>query len=124
MSEVNAGNIQFWKVIEATAKLAACSIKAAEFTGNDATALHNEGVAALQAQLQKLVGDNTSEPSTQEPGRGVPNKPRYFTSEVALEIARETLPQVREALQKRGFCADANEWPAIIVALMATSLAD
>lgn len=121
MSDVNAVNIQFWKVVEATARLAACSIKAADFTGNDAVALHSEGIAALQVQLQKIVGDIPPKPSIQELWAEKPFNPSYLTSEVALEITAELIPKFMEAIHKRGLDGCGGERRAILD-LMATSL--
>jgi hypothetical protein len=47
----NAASIQFWALIEAKANLARCYIQSADKTGNDAVALHCEGLADLQSQL-------------------------------------------------------------------------
>lgn len=119
MSDVNAENIQFWRVVEATARLAACSIKAADFTGNDAAALHSEGVAALISQLQRAGSDASACPqSSKEP---IELKPR-LTSLRALQVAGEVLPLVVKAINQNGYRGNYICNIALVISLMATSL--
>lgn len=119
MSDVNAGNIQFWKVVEATAKLAACSIKAADFTGNDAVALHSEGIAALISQLQRAGSDVSA--CSQSSKESIERKPR-LTSLPALQVAGEALPLVVKAINQNGYRGDYICNIALVISLMATSL--
>jgi len=50
-SNDTAASIQFWKVVEAKARLVISSIEYAKHTGNDAAALHAEGFADLQNHI-------------------------------------------------------------------------
>lgn len=123
MSDVNAGNIQFWKVVEATAKLAACSIKAADFTGNDAVALHNEGIAALISQL-KQAGSDASACSCSRNSKAPIERGDRLTSLSALQVAGELLPLVAKAIHQKGYRDDYTCNVALVISLMATSLGD
>jgi hypothetical protein len=64
-SNDSAASIQFWKVIEAKAKLAISSIEHAKHTGSDVVALHAEGLADLQNHIG-LAGDEMTARQTSD----------------------------------------------------------
>lgn len=55
-SNDSAISIQFWKVVEAKARLAINSIEYAKHTGNDVITMHAEGIADLKncIDMQKI----------------------------------------------------------------------
>lgn len=59
-SNDSAASIQFWKLIEAKAKLAISSLEYAKHTGNDVVALHAEGLADLQSQIGLAENEMTA----------------------------------------------------------------